>query len=90
MTLPYMDAFALADCCARVLADHPAIKVEAYEGQRGTRAILVEPSIRALRFLWKTGDAHQRALVAARVAVWLKRTPESVRIYAREKARLTE
>ena len=86
--IPFMPAFALADCCARVLSQHRPVNKESWHGERKARAALVREAIQGLRFLWKTGDGMQRSLVHARVNVWLERPVRSAEICAREQARL--
>ena len=88
ITLPFLDALAMADCAARVLSQHRP-KPDADESHRRTRTILTQEAVRALRFLWRTGDPHQRALVAARIAIWHHRQPDSERIYFRETNRIS-
>ena len=88
MSLPFRAALALADCCARILSEHPPIGVETWQGERQARARLIREAVQGLRFLWSTGDACQRSTVAARVRVWLRKDGDAERFMKRESARL--
>jgi hypothetical protein len=70
--MDYMLKYAIADCAAQVLAqakdrNSPCRGPEYH----GVRAFLSEQPVKALRWLWKTGDRMDRHLVAARVLIWL-------------------
>jgi hypothetical protein len=91
-SIPFTAHLAMCDNAARVLAQHRPAKNPLSETDRDldqrVRMILRESAVTALRWLWKSGDAHERSTVAARVAVWLNRDPKvSLRVRDREKAR---
>lgn len=85
--IPFMDCFGLAECAAREFATYRTAKQA--DDEPGRRYLRADP-VRALRYLWRTGNAEQRSLVAARVAVWMRR-PDVGRIsksvLERERAR---
>jgi hypothetical protein len=87
--LSFIDAFALADCAARIFAEERTSRNKEGWAVKG-RQMLREPATRALRHLWRTGSVDQRVTVATRVAIWMKRPAQEtqIRIKRRETARL--
>ena len=91
--LPFLAALAMADNAAQILAKYrtaPKAGEPDFDLNLRVRAMLRGNSVTALRYLWETGDAGQRATVAARVGIWMKTErviTGDMRIYAREKAR---
>ena len=85
--IPFLDCYGLAECAAREFAEYRTAKLP--DDERFRRYLRADP-VRALRYLWRTGNAEQRSLVAARVAIWMKR-PDVGRIsnsvLERERAR---
>lgn len=84
-----MDSYSLADCAARGFAEWRTSKHPRADDAK-CRQYLREAPVRALRYLWRTGDAQQRRTVAARVAIWMEKpdTPKlSMRVYERETRR---
>lgn len=83
--IPYIACLSLADCAASKFAEWRTSK----QDDIYARQYLRTESVRALRFLWATGDADQRASMAARVAVWMDRPVKEIhdRVLARERAR---
>lgn len=83
---------AAVECAAMLFARmHSAKQTATGYGPSSARALLRAPSVEVLRAIWKTGDASDRELVAARVAVWCERRHTLAafmpKIIQREKAR---
>jgi hypothetical protein len=94
LELPFMPAFALVDCAARVFAQQRTSEWPGAENSV-TRGILRENAVHGLRYIWRTGDAQQRSLVAARVKCWMSKGSGDIktcsqRVLDREKQRLGE
>jgi len=88
--MPFMESYALADCCARIFAEWRTSKHPEADDAK-VRQILRDQAVRGLRYLWQTGDYSQRATVACRVAIWMKHPNVSTlqkTVVEREKARL--
>lgn len=88
--IPFQDYFALADCAARAFAAQRTSENPDLEDAKCRQFLRAEP-VRALRYLWKSGDVDQRSTVAARVGVWMRRPQvgETIkRILERERVRL--
>ena len=77
---------ALADVAAQAFANARTSKYP--EDTPNLRWIMRHWSVEALRFLWKNGDAQNRASIAARVQIWMRAKQSSDAILAREKDRL--
>lgn len=84
--IPFIAAHCLADCAARVFAEHRTKRTPGAWGAEIRRAMRA-PAVRALRHLWRTGDAEQRATVAARVGAWMRSSTDHRKIQEREKRR---
>ena len=87
--IPFFDFYALADCAARSFAEWRTSKHPEPDSAKARQYLRAEP-VRAIRYLWKTGDASQRTTVAARVAIWMNRPVKEImaRVDQRENARL--
>lgn len=90
--LPYDAASAIADAAAHLFSVRRTRKNTTTDS--GTRTILRQSAVDALRYLWREGDGSQRGLVAARVRIWMDRHGSNAgrmqweKIYEREKQRL--
>jgi hypothetical protein len=72
-TLDFLEAWALADCAAQVLAaDRPKAFALDCEGARVVSAHSRYAAVTALRTLWKQADRDARRTISARVHVWLQ------------------
>jgi hypothetical protein len=88
VNIPWHVAYSIADSACYVLhhwhASHRNLAPK-------FRLLLRDSAISSLRYLWSVGDPQNRALLAARVAVWLNR-PDPVairlRVLVRESKRL--
>jgi hypothetical protein len=92
-----MAGYGLADAAARIFAEersskNPDVEWDPERTNRKSRAFLRHNAVTGRRYLWQTGDAGQRATVAARVLIWMG-LPDRVisdRVHARECKRLGE
>lgn len=65
----FTENLALIDCAAQIFADnHPRQTRSDF-----AKGYLRRPSVEALRYLWRTGTAETRWVVALRVGLWLRR-----------------
>jgi len=92
--LDFAVSYHIADCAAQCLSHYPPEPRPDYltqEQHSNLRGMMRAGAVSTLRWLWRTGDADQRATVAARVHVWLGRKPHetqiSQRVVLRERSR---
>ena len=86
----FIEHLAVVDCAAKTFAEMRPSRTQSWGS--ASRTICRQHAVTALRWLWKTGDASQRATVASRVAVWMLRPNVNhicSRVYERESGRLT-
>lgn len=94
--LDFLAAYHIADCAAQCLSHYPPEPCPDYltqEQHSNIRGMMRGGSVSTLRWLWRTGNAEQRATVAARLHVWLGHKPQETqiahRVLTRERARLS-
>lgn len=86
--IPFTAVFSLSECAAVCFSNWRTSKNPSKD-EAATRRIMRSQAVEALRFLWATGNADQRATVTARVAIWMERPTKEIRdrVLARERAR---
>lgn len=96
VSLDFMIVYHLAETAARVLweerpgQDEMLANCVPLEQRSNLRIMARSSAVATLRWLWKSGNADQRIMVAARVNLWLKKGRDGAstrRIRIRESAR---